>query len=79
MMRWNAKFGEPFTLHDGRTVTNLAEGWALILKLPVIRQRSPHWVYAGEMIIKAARGENCSVAQARAQFTRALRVEGLIG
>jgi hypothetical protein len=79
MMRWDAKFGEPFTLHDRRTVANLAEAWALIVKLPVVRQRSSHWVHAGEMIIKAARGENCSVAQARTQFARALKVEGLIG
>jgi hypothetical protein len=50
-----------------------------MFSLPELHQRNSHWKYAGELLSRAVdRGEKYSVMDARAQFERALKAEGLI-
>ena len=51
----------------------------LMLALPELHQSKAHWRYAGELLkVAAQHGEKYAVMDARAQFARALTVEGLI-
>jgi len=78
-MRWPYRLPEPFTLIDGRKVSTLAEARDLILALPELHQSKAHWRYAGELLrVAAQHGEKYAVMDARAQFARALTVDGLI-
>jgi hypothetical protein len=77
-MKWDQKF-KPLALKDGRTIATLEEGRSLISALPDPHPASFHWRYASELLVKAAeRGERYAVMDARAQFARALRTEGLL-
>jgi hypothetical protein len=73
-MPWTSKFQRPIVLKDGRKIATLADARDLLLALPEPHRRRPHVVYAAQMLIGAA--ERRGVANARAQMSRALIVEG---
>jgi hypothetical protein len=76
-MIWNATFRRPIALEGGRTVATLGEARRMMLSLPPIHRRSPIWRFAAELLNYAA-ADRASVPDAEAQFTRALKSEGLI-
>jgi hypothetical protein len=76
--RWSQTF-KPIRLKDGRTVKSLDDARTLILALPELHQRNPHWQYAGELVLSAAaRKQRHATLNARDQLTRALHAEGLL-
>lgn len=80
-VKWSYKLGRlgRIELADGRELATLAEARDLIRSLPEAQQRSAHWQYAGELLLKAAdRGEKYAIMDARAQLTRALKTDGLV-
>jgi hypothetical protein len=76
-MPWTSKFRPSLVLRNGRSIATLSDARALILALPESHQERPYWQYAAELLLKAADGQE-TIAEARNQFLRALRGEGLI-
>jgi hypothetical protein len=77
-MPWTSKIGAPITLRDGREIVTLRDAADLILSLPEAHQARPYWVYAAELLLKAAEPGQTSIKEAHDQFLRALKGEGLI-
>jgi hypothetical protein len=77
-MPWTSKIGTPIKLRDGRAIVTLSDARALILSLPEQHQARPYWVYAAELLLKAAEPGQTSIKEAHDQFLRALKGEGLI-
>lgn len=76
--RWNLTF-KPITLKDGRTIKSLHDARSLMLALPALHQRNPHWQHAGELLLSAAvRKRSDATLEARTQLARALTAEGLL-
>jgi len=76
-MPWTRKLLSPIALKDGRVIATLSDAARLMLTLPELHARYPHWHYAGELLIMAA-GDKKSIEEAEAQLTIALKTEGLI-
>jgi hypothetical protein len=76
-MGWEKKFWKPIKLKDRRTIATLADARALILALPPLHQRNPHWQYAGELLMRASTSKS-AVDDALAQLLRALKAERLV-
>lgn len=78
MPHWDRTFAQ-IALKDGRKIKSLQDARRLMLTLPTPHQNRPPWQYAAELLIAAAdRNEKYATTDARAQFTRALSVEGLL-
>jgi hypothetical protein len=76
-MGWDTRFWKPVRLKDGRAIGTLGEARDLILSLPQFRQRNPEWMFAKELLERAA--ASISVTDdALAQVLRALKAEGLV-
>ena len=59
---------ELVTLRDAARFVTELESW---------RQARPHWVYAGELVLRAGEsGKAADIEEATIQMRRALRVEG---
>jgi hypothetical protein len=67
----------PIALNDGRTIATLADTRALLLALPELHQRNPHWEYAGGLLFEAATSRG-ALKDTADQLHRALKAEGLI-
>ena len=76
-MPWTRKLLPPVALKDGRVIATLSDAARLMLTLPELHARNPHWHNAGELLIKAA-GDKKSLEDADAQLRIALKAEGLI-
>ena len=76
-MPWSRKLSAPIALNDGRTIATLSDAARLVLALPELHGRNPHWQYAGELLIRAA-GDKKAVESAEVQLRIALIAEGLI-
>jgi hypothetical protein len=76
-MPWSREFSAPIALKDGRSITTLGQGRALMLNLPVRNQVRPYWQYTAELLLIASRDDD-ALDQARAQMSRALMIEGLL-
>jgi hypothetical protein len=78
-MTWYRKFPTIFYLNDGRAIATLANARDLLLGLPEIQQANIHWRDAGALLIQAAyRHRQAEIADAHAQFSTALKAEGLM-
>jgi hypothetical protein len=78
-MKWTSKFPRPIVLKDGRKIGSLIQARDLIVLIPSPHLQNAHWEYATDLIYDAARnGDEVAIGLAYEQFTRALRVEGLI-
>src|SRR5579863_2710374 len=53
-MPWSRKLTRSFALIDGRTVATLADVRAFMMSLPERHLANGHWLYAGELVLKAA-------------------------
>jgi len=53
-MPWTRKLLSPVALEDGRVIATLSDAARLMLALPELHARNPHWLSAGELLIKAA-------------------------
>jgi hypothetical protein len=42
-MPWSREFSAPIALKDGRSITTLGQGRAMMLNLPVRHQVRPYW------------------------------------
>jgi hypothetical protein len=49
-MSWSTKIWKPIKLKDGRSIETLADARAIMLALPELHQRNPHWQYAAELL-----------------------------
>lgn len=76
-MTWARKLAKPIALKNGRKIETLGEARELMLSLPPLYRRSPVWRFAAELLNYAA-ADRASLPDAEAQFTRALKAEGLI-
>jgi hypothetical protein len=76
-MTWARKLAKPIALKDGCKIETLGEAREMMLSLPPIHRRSPVWRFAAELLNYVA-ADRASVSDAEAQFTRALKAEGLI-
>jgi hypothetical protein len=77
---WKKELPEPVRLRDGRELITLWDARALILGLAESRQARPTWLYATELILKAAEtGKRADVANAWAQIARAAHADGMKG
>jgi hypothetical protein len=76
-MPWSREFSSPIALKDGRSITTLGQGRALILNLPVRHQVRPYWQYAADLLLIASEDEG-AIELARARLCRALMIEGLL-
>ena len=76
-MTWARKLAAPIILKDGRMIATLGEARVVMQSLPERRQHSDLWLYVGALLLEAAAARG-SLSIARAQLTRALKVEGLI-
>jgi hypothetical protein len=75
---WSKKLPEPVRLKDGRELITLSDARALILGLAESRQARPTWLYAIELLLKAAdTGKRADVVDAWAQIARAAHADGL--
>ena len=54
-MTWRAALPSPIALNDGRTIATLSDARDLMLGLPELHTRNPHWQYAAELLLKAAK------------------------
>ena len=78
-MAWSRRFPNSFHLNDGRTLSTLAQARELFLDLPQSDQANTHWVSAGELLMQGAyRGRQTPILDVGMEFSRALRVDGLI-
>jgi hypothetical protein len=71
-------FSDPVVLLGGRKVSTISEARNILLSLPTNERQTFHWRYAAELLDKAIylRGEKYAVRDARAQFERALMLDG---
>jgi hypothetical protein len=76
-MPWSREFSAPIALKDGRSITTLGQGRALMLNLAPRHQARPYWQYAAELLLIASENES-AIELARAQLSRALMIEGLL-
>ena len=76
-MPWSREFSSPIGLKDGRSITTLGQGRALILNLPVRHRVRLYWQHAAELLLIASENEG-ALEMARAQLSRALMIEGLL-
>jgi hypothetical protein len=76
-MPWSREFNVPIALKDGRSITTLGQGRALMLNLPVRHQVRPYWQYAAELLLIASENKG-ALERAHAQLSRALMIEGLL-
>ena len=53
-MPWSREFSSPIALMDGRSITTLGQGRALILNLPVRHRVRLYWQHAAELGINPA-------------------------
>ena len=79
-MSWSRKLRKTLDLRDARRVATLGDARALLLRLPELHRRNPHWEYAEELMEVAARAraKPGDVAAAERQIGAALRAEGLL-
>jgi len=79
IMSWTRKLPASLHLADGRRLTTLAQARDFLLALPPVDQANPHWLGAGELLLRAAhRGRRSRILDAGVQFTRALHLDGLL-
>jgi hypothetical protein len=52
-MCWTRKLYEPITLKDGRKIVTTTR--VLMVRVPELVQLRPHWQYAGEFVLEAAK------------------------
>jgi hypothetical protein len=79
MMALLSSFSKPIPLKDGGSVSSAQDAQFLMRHLPLSHQSHAHWRYAGELLSNALeRKEKYAVMDARAQFVRALKAEGLL-
>jgi hypothetical protein len=76
-MPWSRQFSAPIALKDGRSITTLGQGRALMLNLAPRHQVRPYWQYAAELLLIASENES-AIELAHAQLSRALMIEGLL-
>jgi predicted secreted protein len=76
-MPWSREFSAPIALKDGRSITTLGQGRALMLNLPMRNQVRPYWQYTAELLLIASQDAD-ALDRARAQLSRALMIEGLL-
>jgi hypothetical protein len=76
-MPWSREFSAPIALKDGRSITTLGQGRALMLNLPVRNQVRPYWQYTAKLLLIASQDDD-ALDRARAQLSRALMIEGLL-
>jgi hypothetical protein len=78
-MKKDRRFREPVLLKDGPTVGGLADAQSVIHRLSETLQESSRWKYADELVSRAfAQNEKYSIMDARNQFERALKQDGLV-
>src|ERR1700685_2188529 len=76
-LSWSRKF-KSIALKDGRAVASLGEARDFMASLSSASRAAGHWKYAGDLLLKAAdRNEKYSTMDARAQMSRALKIDGL--
>jgi hypothetical protein len=76
-MPWSRELSAPIVLKDGRSITTLSQGRALMLNLPMRHQVRPYWQYVAELLLIASENEG-GLEQAHEQLSRALMIEGLL-
>lgn len=76
-MTWRATLPSPIALNDGRTIATLSDARQLVLDLPELHTRNPHWQYAAQLLLEASRKAS-GVGRADQQLRIALRAEGLL-
>jgi hypothetical protein len=76
-MPWSRKLSAPIALKDGRTIATLADARAIMLSLPISRQRIEPWFYVGALLQEAATVPG-SISETQAHLMQALRLEALI-
>ena len=68
---------KPIPLADGRAIASLDQARDFLASLPETLAASAHWKYAHDLLLRAAdRHEKYATADARAQMTRALKIDG---
>jgi hypothetical protein len=77
-MGWSRKLSPPLAPKNGRVLKTLSDARDMILGLPEDRQRAPHWLHAGELLLYAVENDKEAVDDARMQLSRALHRDGLI-
>jgi hypothetical protein len=78
MSHWDRNFPEPIRLRGGRSIVILSQARELILSLTGVQQQRPLWVYAGELLLAAAKsGQAADIRDAAHQLLRALTAENM--
>ena len=78
-MSWSKKLPGPIKLRDGRELATLSDARSLILDLTKSRRARPTWLYATELILRAAEtGKRADLAEARRQIARAASADGIL-
>jgi hypothetical protein len=76
---WSKKLPGPIKLRDGRELATLSDARSLILDLTESRRARPTWLYATELILRAAEtGKRADLAEARRQIARAASADGIL-
>jgi len=79
-MPWTRKLKALIALDDGRRLVTLADARALMMGLSERHLANGHWLYAGELLLKAAEPDTTKVdlEAAERQLDVALKGEGLL-
>jgi hypothetical protein len=75
-MPWSRKLTAPITLNDGQTFATLRDAVAYMFELPEPHLDKPHWQFAVEAFVEAARA---SLEHARASRGRGAAQDGAHG
>jgi hypothetical protein len=71
-MSWSARFKEPITLPDGRTLVTLADARKFVLSQDAKVQHTETWEIALTNLMQAAEGGDAWIEFARVSLTRAI-------
>jgi hypothetical protein len=78
-MPWSRKLVTQITLKDGRTIATLSQARELMLSLPIAHRGGDMWRYTARLLnVAAADKSYVPHIEAEAQFTRSLKIEGLL-
>jgi hypothetical protein len=61
-MPWSHEFSSPIALKDGRSITTLGQGHALILNLPVRHRVRLYWQHAAELLLSSVKNPTQAAA-----------------
>jgi hypothetical protein len=80
-MPWSRKLTARITLNEGQTFETLRDAVEYMFDLPEPRLDMPHWQFAIEALVKAARpaSNRSELRAAEARLKMALMAEGVLG